>query len=46
MTASMKTARPKDQIRAAYYDQLGGGFGKKSARVFTGSFDKQKESTF
>ncbi|WP_075642011.1 class I SAM-dependent methyltransferase [Exiguobacterium indicum] len=34
MTASMKTARPKDQIRAAYYDQLGGGFGKKvRARV-------------
>ena len=34
MTASMKTARPKDQIRAAYYDQLGSGFGKKvRARV-------------
>lgn len=34
MTASMKTSRPKDQIRAAYYDQLGGAFGKKvRARV-------------
>lgn len=34
MTASMKATRPKDQIRAAYYDQLGGSFGKKvRARV-------------
>ncbi|WP_410502646.1 methyltransferase domain-containing protein [Exiguobacterium acetylicum] len=34
MTASIKTARPKDEIRAAYYDQLGGAFGKRvRARV-------------
>ncbi|KOP28549.1 class I SAM-dependent methyltransferase [Exiguobacterium acetylicum] len=34
MMASIKTARPKDEIRAAYYDQLGGAFGKRvRARV-------------